>query len=106
MDRRTRTRLQAQARVLRAMAHPTRLLIVQELAQQEKCVHELTKAAAVDMSTVSRHLAQLRSAGIVADEKRSARVYYRLRTPCVLRFLECVQTVIESSARDQLKLIR
>jgi DNA-binding transcriptional ArsR family regulator len=47
----------------------------------------------VEMPTVSRHLSQLRQAGIVEDDKRGAQVFYRLRVPCVLNFFRCVKAV-------------
>jgi ArsR family transcriptional regulator len=52
-----------------------------------------------DVSTVSKHLAVLRSAGVVLDEKRGAQVFYRLRVPCILSFFGCVEAVIEESER-------
>lgn len=90
-----RTEYKAQARILKALAHPTRLFIVDELSRGERCVCELTAMVGAEMPTVSRHLSQLRHAGIVEDEKRGAQVFYRLRTPCVMRFFECVASVKE-----------
>jgi ArsR family transcriptional regulator len=87
------TRYKNQARVLKALAHPTRLFIVDELSRGERCVCELTDLIGVEMPTVSRHLSQLRQAGILADEKRGAMVFYRLRVPCVLNFFKCVAAV-------------
>jgi ArsR family transcriptional regulator len=86
-------RFKNQARVLKALAHPTRLFIVDELARGERCVCELTELIGVEMPTVSRHLSQLRHAGLVEDEKRGAMVFYRLRVPCVLNFFKCVEAV-------------
>jgi DNA-binding transcriptional ArsR family regulator len=83
----------AQARIIKALAHPTRLFIVHELSRGERCVCELTDLIGVEMPTVSRHLSQLRNAGILEDEKRGAQVFYRLRVPCVLNFFKCVQAV-------------
>ena len=83
----------AQARIMKALAHPTRLFIVDELSRGERCVCELTDMVGVEMPTVSRHLSQLKSAGIVDDEKRGAQVFYRLRTPCVMNFFKCVTDV-------------
>jgi ArsR family transcriptional regulator len=57
-----------------------------------------------DMSTVSRHLALLKSVGVVADEKRGAQVFYKLTMPCVLKFFECVESVIRARAEAQLAL--
>jgi len=83
----------AQARIIKALAHPTRLFIVDELARGERCVCELTDMVGVEMPTVSRHLSQLKAAGILEDEKRGAQVFYRLRVPCVLDFFKCVHAV-------------
>lgn len=106
MDNKTKARFEARARILRAIAHPTRLFIVHELSQTQKCVCELTQMVGSDISTVSKHLAVLRSAGIVQDEKRGSQVFYKLKMPCVLNFLSCVESVIESSAREQLDLVK
>lgn len=82
-----------QARILKALAHPTRLFIVDELARGERSVRELTDMIGVEMPTVSRHLSILRNAGILADDKRGLQVFYRLRVPCVLNFFKCVEAV-------------
>ncbi len=82
-----------QARILKALAHPTRLFIVEELARGERNVRELTDMIGVEMPTVSRHLSLLRNAGILADDKRGLQVFYRLRVPCVLNFFQCVEAV-------------
>jgi len=82
-----------QARILKALAHPTRLFIVDELSRGERCVCELTDMIDVEMPTVSRHLSQLKSVGILGSEKRGSQVFYRLRVPCVLNFFKCVQAV-------------
>ena len=87
------TKYKAQARILKALAHPTRLFIVDELSRGERCVCELTDLIGVEMPTVSRHLSQLKQVGILADEKRGSLVYYRLRVPCVLNFFKCVEAV-------------
>lgn len=88
-----RVRYERQARLLKALAHPTRLFIVEELARGERCVCELTDLIGVEMPTVSRHLSLLKQAGILADEKHGAQVFYRLRVPCVLNFFKCVEAV-------------
>ncbi len=104
MDEKTQARFEARATVIKAMAHPTRLFIVDELSRKERCVCELTKMIGADMSTVSKHLSILKSAGIVENEKRGSQIYYRLRMRCILNFFECVETVIRSTAEAQLAL--
>lgn len=93
--------LQARAQVLKAMAHPTRLFIIEELEKEERCVCDLTEQIGADVSTVSKHLSVLKQAGIVIDDKRGNQVFYRLRVPCILNFFGCVESVLESSAAGQ-----
>jgi len=105
MDAKTRARLEARARIVKAMAHPSRLFIVEELSRGERCVCELRDLVGADMSTVSRHLAILRAAGIVEDTKRGAQVYYSLRCPCILNFFSCVESVLKANAEQQLEMV-
>ena len=106
MDSRTRARCEARAQVIKALAHPTRLFIVEELARSgERCVCELTEMIDADMSTVSRHLALLRSAGILEDQKRGAQVYYRLRVTCILNFFACIESVLKANAASEEALL-
>ena len=88
----------AKAKVLKALAHPTRLWMAEQLAGGERCVCEFVDAVGVDFSTVSKHLAVLKKAGIVADEKRGKKVFYRLKVPCVLNFMDCIESVIRSES--------
>ena len=99
MNPKTLARYEARARIIKAMAHPSRLFIVDELSRGERCVCELTEMIGVDMSTVSRHLSILKNAGIVDDDKRGSMVYYRLKIPCVLDFVKCVESVMQSNIR-------
>ncbi len=107
MDAETLARFEARARIIKAMAHPTRLFIVDQLSRAgESCVCELTELIEADMSTVSKHLAVLKGVGIVQDQKRGSQVYYTLCTPCVLSFFECVESVMKCNAQRQQKLVR
>ena len=93
------------ARVIKAMAHPSRLWILRRLSEGERCVCELVDGLGADFSTVSRHLAVLRQAGIISDDKRGKQIFYRLRVPCVLKFMDCVSAVIREQAEDRKAVI-
>ena len=80
----------AQAKVMKALAHPSRLLIVRALMDHELCVCELCELLPHNLSTVSRHLSVLKNAGLLNEEKRGLYVYYHLTCPCILDFLDCV----------------
>jgi DNA-binding transcriptional ArsR family regulator len=94
------------ARIIKALAHPTRLYIVDQLARAPRCVCELTARIGADVSTVSKHLAVLRTAGLVEDEKRGAQVWYHLCAPCILNFIGCVEGVITRNASEQAGFVR
>jgi len=97
---------EARAAVFKALAHPARLMIVEELSQQRRrCVCELQQLVGSDMSTVSRHLSVLRNAGIVESEKEGTTVYYRLRIRCLGRFFQCVEAVLRANAEESRKAL-
>ena len=105
MDHNRMARLEARAHIIKAMAHPSRLLILEELARERRCVAELTATVGSDVSTVSKHLSVLREAGIVEGVRCGAQIYYSLRVPCVLNFFGCIEAVIRSKAKEHMKLI-
>jgi len=78
------------AAVFKALGHPARLHIVEELAAGERCVCDLVELVGLGWSAVSRHLAVLKAAGVLEDEKRGLQVFYRLALPCVKSFTDCL----------------
>lgn len=86
---------------MKALAHPTRLFLVEELSRGERCVCELTEMVGADVSTVSKHLALLRNAGVVQDEKRGTQVFYSLRCSCALNFFQCVDEVLQTAGPSE-----
>ena len=85
--------------VLKAIAHPSRLLIVEALGETPHCVCELTAMIGADTSTVSKHLSVLKSAGVVIDEKRGNQVYYSLACRCVLDAVSRLTPIMERKLR-------
>ena len=94
------------ARMIKALSHPTRLFIVEELSRNRRCVCELREKIGADMSTVSKHLSLLKDAGIVEDEKEGTKVIYGLRAPCILPFVKCMERVIVEHAEEQLEILK
>lgn len=78
------------ADVFKALSNPSRVMIVNSLAEGERCVADLTKLVQLDISTVSAHLAVLRRVGILTDERRGTQVFYSLRKPCLLNLFCCL----------------
>ena len=69
--------------MLRALAEPIRLQVVQALANGERCVCELTAELDLAQSKLSFHLKVLKEAGLLADRQEGRWIYYRLRPEAI-----------------------
>lgn len=105
MQKARRLFITEQAKIFKALGHPSRLLMVDALKDGEKCVCDLQQLVGDDMSTVSKHLSVLREAGIVFSEKRGTNIYYSVALPCLNNFLKCTSALIEKRIASQVELL-
>tara|TARA_R110002050_G_scaffold48192_3_gene111966 strand:- start:15106 stop:15429 length:324 start_codon:yes stop_codon:yes gene_type:complete len=98
-------RIILKSNIFKALGHPTRLWMVEQLADGEKCVCEFVEAVDVDFSTISKHLSVLRNAGIVDMDKRGKQIFYHLTIPCLLSSLNCIDTLLDQQIQKQIALI-
>ncbi len=96
-----RAAYEARARVAKALGHPSRLLMLDVLGQEEMCVCDLTKLVGADQSTVSKHLAVLKTVGLVVDRKEGTMMFYRVKPRCLEGFFKCVESVLAENLRQQ-----
>lgn len=101
MNEKTRKRYEARAKIAKAMAHPSRLLMLDLLQKQEMCVGDLTDEVGADQSTVSKHLAVLKDVGLVGVRKEGALSYYRVTCGCLDGFFSCMETVLLSDVKGR-----
>ncbi len=101
MKRKSKRHYDARAKIAKALAHPSRLLMLDALADREMCVCELTELVGADQSTVSKHLSLLKNAGIVADRKDGVMTYYRLKIDCLRGFWNCIESVLKQNLKEQ-----
>ncbi len=87
-------RLELRAHMFKALSHPMRLFLLEKLKEKPWCVCELAAEAGIDKSAASKHLTQLKEAGLVGDEKRGTLVEYRLIAPCVLEMAACAEGAV------------
>jgi DNA-binding transcriptional ArsR family regulator len=106
MNAKQRNTYIARAQIMKALAHPARLMIVDKLGKKPRCVCEIRNWIGSDISTVSKHLAVLNNAGIVAYERRGLQIFYRLCCPCVANFITCAETTLKTGVKKQARLIR
>jgi DNA-binding transcriptional ArsR family regulator len=74
--------------LFKALAHPTRVAILDLLRGGEQCVCHLEAALRLRQAYVSQQLSVLREAGIVADERDGLNIYYRVVMPAVYSLLD------------------
>jgi len=91
----------ARAGVANALANANRLMIVEALARGEMCVCEMVELLGCDQSTVSKHLAVLKNAGLVEDRREGQWSYYRLACPCLNDLFRCIEGVISAKFRRE-----
>ncbi len=89
-------------KILKAMAHPTRLVIIDELLKQELCVRELNEIVGGDMSTISKHLSVLKNASLIIPDKRKNQVFYKIDAPCVSQIIDCTDNIIKIKIEENL----
>lgn len=80
-------------RVLKALAHPQRLLILCTLTDGEKTVGEIEKACEASQSTVSQFLNRMRLEGLVSSEKRGLFVYCKIADPKVNQLIQSLYKI-------------
>ena len=103
-----RTLLDMKADILKAVSHPTRLAVVELLGRQgERCVCEIAEVVGGgDRTTLSKHLAILKAAGMLNDRKEGLKVFYSLNCPCVMDFFSCVDRMVKERVRGEVEAIK
>ncbi|MFP4384599.1 MAG: ArsR/SmtB family transcription factor [Spirochaetia bacterium] len=101
MNEKEKMRSEERARILKALAHPTRIYIAEKLHEKPYCVCELTEMVQADTSTVSKHLTVMKNAGIIESRKEGTTVYYSLRCGCIMKFIGCIEEVIRLNLNKQ-----
>jgi len=102
MDERTQRRYELRAEMFKALAHPMRIFMLDKLRDRSWCVCELAAEVGIDKSVASKHLSQLKAAGLIDDEKRGTLVEYRLVAPCILEMAACAEGTILANRRKRL----
>ncbi len=98
--------LELKANVLKTLGQPTRLKILELLRNGERCVCEIFPAIKEEQSNVSRHLALMKSVGILTSRKQGQMVHYRVRDPQVFKLLDSVSALLKSHVDERKTLAR
>ena len=98
--------LDLKANVLKALGQPTRLKILELLRNGERCVCKIFPAIKEEQSNVSRHLALMKAAGILASRKQGQMVHYRVRDPQVFKLLDSANALLKTHINERKTLAR
>jgi ArsR family transcriptional regulator len=84
------------AEVLKAIAHPMRLRIIELLENEEKCVNEIAESLDAKQSITSQQLNMMKDKGVLTCRRDGAKVYYRIENKNVIKLLYCIYDHCES----------
>ena len=85
------TRLERAAEVLKVVAHPVRLRIVELLEGAELTVGEIQERLGATQSNTSQHLSQMRTRGVLAARREGTQVHYSIANPDVVKVIHCIR---------------
>jgi len=95
-----------QANIAKAIAHPVRVAVVDFLRAGEQCVCDIAVKVGTERTNLSKHLSVMVSAGVLESRKDGLKVMYRIKTPCMVRFLDCLREVLKEQARESQDLLK
>lgn len=93
------------AEFFKALGHPARLVILDQLRAGERSVQELQIAMDMDQSSVSQQLAVLRNKSIVESRKEGTTVYYRVRDAMIFQLLDVARAIFNNHLIDTQSLL-
>ena len=105
LDPQTQALYARTAEIIKAIAHPHRVAVIDFLRDGEKCVQEIADHLGAERSNVSRHLAVMLKAGALRSRKDGLMVFYALRTPCVANFLNCAMQTLKHNVDEESQVL-
>ncbi|MHB9139994.1 MAG: ArsR/SmtB family transcription factor [Victivallaceae bacterium] len=94
-DKKKMKKIRLMADFMKALSHPSRLLMLKEMKHGERCVCELRDVVGSDISTISKHLSVMKSARLVQEDKRGQWVYYSICCPGLIDYLKSLEEIIK-----------
>jgi DNA-binding transcriptional ArsR family regulator len=95
-----------QAEILKALAHPVRIAILDFLKDGEQCVCHIAEFVGSERSNVSKHLSILVSCGVLESRKEGLNMIYSLKAKCIMEFFHCITNCLKQEAKDSEKLLK
>lgn len=93
------------ADVFQALAHPTRIAIIELLGSRELSAGELIEKLGMEQANVSQHLAVLRSKHLVTNRKAGNQVFYSVRDPILFEVLMLMRNYFQKHLSEALEIL-
>jgi DNA-binding transcriptional ArsR family regulator len=94
------------ADILKALAQPTRLKIIEFLREGERCVCEIFPAIGEEQSNTSRHLVMMLNNGILSRRKEGLKIYYAIKHPEILEIIDIVTLLVKQEIAGRHELLK
>ena len=98
--------LELKAEILKALAQPTRLKILELLRNGEKCICEIVPAINGEQSNISRHISLMQKSHLITTRKDGVKVMVKVRDPEIFNILDKVSAILKNQMNEQRRLIR
>jgi ArsR family transcriptional regulator len=93
------------ANIFQALAHPTRIAIMEILGKGELSAGVLIERLGMEQANVSQHLAVLRAKQLVSNRKVGNQVFYSVRDPIVIEVLNLMRTYFHAHLKESLAML-
>jgi DNA-binding transcriptional ArsR family regulator len=97
--------IELKAEILKALAQPTRLKILEFLRKGEKCICEIVPAINGEQSNISRHISVMQKSHLVTTRKDGVKVMVKVKDPKIFDILDRVTAILKNRMNEQSKLI-
>ena len=94
-----------QADIAKSIAHPIRVAVLDFVKDGEQCVCDIAVAVDTERSNLSKHLSVMVNSGVLTSRKDGLKVFYKIKTPCVLKFLGCLRDCLKEQVAEQQQLL-
>jgi len=98
--------LELKAEVLKVLAQPTRLKILELLRNGERCICEIVPAIHGEQSNISHHISLMQKSHLVTTRKDGVKVMVKVKDPRIFKILDSIGTILKNQMDEQSRLIR
>ena len=98
--------LEWKAEILKALAQPTRLKILECLRKGERCICEIIPAVKGEQSNISRHISLMQKSHLVSTRKDGVKVMVKVRDPKIFDILDRVSAILKAQMNEQSRLVK